>query len=363
MKRSPLICFLLSLVLLMNGMVCFGFETDQYNLPPAPLADIGDEVSDHVVATLREVVAKVNAEIAVRRSCVEGAQIEKKPCGRSGEDKKRLEYLLSDDAVARELYKTLGDGTFPFTKVGKWMNTHKFRGQPARYKTGYRKSIFILLPTNYLTISATVKMYGSQFGVDKIEHIFQQGYTYYKIYEDAVAKGMSRDDATKKAIKWGKLSERTFFGSLVSGVFSNADLYANYAGMRFYQGLTKPLKIGDVKRPAVLMLNDGVWIFNESSEMRQTFIRPFITEQLNEALNPSIFSFNLRFSIRSIVKKQACPQWAKVFPALTKAELEATTGRLKLWNGEDYGFTESRKFVTIANTCLANVNSFVKTAT
>ncbi len=154
-------------------------------------------------------------------------------------------------------------------------------------------------------------MYGMQFGVDKIEHIFQQGYTYYKIYEDAVAKGLSRDDATKKAIKWGKLSERTFFGSLVSGVFSNSDLYANYAGLRFYQGLTKPVKIGDVTRPAVLTLKDGVWSFNESGDMRQTFIRPFITEHLNEALNPSIFSFNLRFSIRRIIKKRACPTMGK----------------------------------------------------
>ena len=352
MRNSRLICLLLCVLLLANGIVCFGFETDQYNLPPVPLADIGDEVSDYALVTLREVVAKINAELAIRRACVEGTQVEKKLCARTGKDKKRLDYLLSDDAVARELYKTLGDGNFPFTKIGNWMHKHEFRGQPSRYKTSYRKSIFVLLPTNYWTISPTVNMYGSRFGVDKIEHIFQQGYTYYKIYGDAVAKGINAEDAIKKAVKWGRISERTFFGSLVSGVFSNADLYANYAGMRFYQGLFKSVKIGDITRPAVLILRDGVWTINETDDLQQTFTKPFITEHLNEALNPSIFSFNLRFSIRRIVKKQACLQWANSFPAMTKASLETTTSALKLWNGEDYGFTESRKFITIANTCL-----------
>ena len=352
MRNSRQICLLLCVLLLSNSIVCFGFETDQYNLPPVPLADIGDEVSDYALATLREVVAKINAEIANRQACVEGTQVEKKLCGRTDEDKKRLDYLLSDDAVAREFYKTLGDGNFPFTKIGNWMNKHEFRGQPSRYKTSYRKSIFVLLPTNYLTLSPTVNMYGAQFGVDKIEHIFQQGYTYYRIYEDAVAKGSKPEDAIKKAVKWGRTSERTFFGSLVSGVFSNADLYANYAGMRFYQSLFNSSKIGDTTKPSVLILKGGVWTINENTDLQQTFIKPFITEHLNEALNPSIFSFNLRFSIRRIIKKQACPEWSKAFPAMTKESLETTTSALKLWNGEDYGFTESRKFITIANTCL-----------
>ena len=351
MTYPRLICLFLSFLLLANSTIFLAFETDQYNLPPVPLADIGDEVSEYAFSTLRDVVAKINAEVEIRRACINGSQIEKKLCGRVGEDQKRLESLLSNDAVALGLYKALGDGSFPFTKVGKWLNSHKFNGQPSRYKTGYSKSIFVLLPTNYLTISPTIKMYGSQFGVDKIEHLFQQGYTYFKIYEDAIAKGMTPEDAIKKAVKWGKTSERTFFGSLVSGVFSNADLEANYAGMRFYQGLFKEIKMGEVTQPAVLTHKNGLWEFTTMYDVRQWFLKPFISDHLNEALNPSIFSFNLRFSIRRIVKNRACSQWAKAFPAMTRSSLEATTNSLKLWNGEDYGFTASRKFITISNTC------------
>lgn len=329
----------------------FAFETDQYDLPPTPLADIGDEVSDHTIETLREILAKVNAEISIRRACIDGTQTDKKVCRQLETDKKRLEYLLSDDAIARELYKKLGDGKFPFTKVGNWLNTNKFAAEPSRYKTSYSKSIFILLPTNYLTISPTINMYGSQFGVDKIEHIFQQGYTYYNMEREDVAKGMSSEDAIKKAVKWGKVSERTFFGSLVSGTFSNADLVANYVGMKFYQGLFEEIKIGNVSRPAILLRENGVWVLNETGDLRDRILRPFISDHLNEAWNPSIFSFNLRFSIRRIVKKRACQQWIKAFPDLTKADSESRSAALTLWNGEDYGYTASRKFITIANTC------------
>lgn len=344
------LCF----ALMLQSIASFAFETDQYNLPPAPLADIGDEVSEYTEQTLREVVVKINAEIVVRQSCLEKDQVKKANCGSAEYERKTLEYIRSEEAVAQELYQRLGDGFFPLTKVGKWMNTHNFRISPARYKTTYLESIFVTLPTDYLTISPTVNLYGAQFGVDKIEHFFQQGHTYYQTYNGAIADGMKPDDAVKKAVKWGQKSERTFYGTLVSAVFSNADLVANYIGMKFYQGMTKPVRIGNTTRPAILVLKDGVWKFNESVDLRQVLVKPFFTEHLNEALNPSIFAFNLRSSIRRIVKKQSCPQWLKVYPLLSKASLDATSSSLTLWNGEDYGYTSSKKFVTIANTCFAD---------
>jgi hypothetical protein len=55
--------------------------------------------------------------------------------------------------------------------------------------------------------------------------------------------------------------------------------------------------------------------------------------------------------IRKVVKKHSCPQWKTRFPNLTKAKLKATTKSLERWNGEDYGFSKSDGFITIANTC------------
>ena len=50
----------------------FAFETDQYDLPPVPLADIGDEVAEHVEQKLHKAVDKTNAEILRRQRCISG---------------------------------------------------------------------------------------------------------------------------------------------------------------------------------------------------------------------------------------------------------------------------------------------------
>lgn len=334
-------------VLMVNLSFALAFETDQYNLPIPPLADIGDEVSGYAEDNIRKAIDKINGEIINLERCLENLS----ECGSRDSARKRLAYLRSEAAVAREVYNRLGYGIIAFAKAGDWMNSHKFRAQPARYKTSYRRSIFVYLPTDYLTISPTVNMYGHSFGTDKIAHFFQQGYTYYKIFERAEAKGASADEAAKKAVDWGKYTERTYYGTLVGGVFSNADLFGNYAGMKFYQGLTKPVTIGGLTRPATLVLRNGVWEFNDAGNIRETLLKPFFTDHLNEALNPSLFIPGLRSSIRGIVKKQSCPQWRALYPGRTKDDFEAATNSLTLWHGEDYGFKNSDKFVTIANTC------------
>lgn len=342
--------------------VNFAFETDQYNLPPAPLADIGDEVSEYAEENLRRAVHKINDQIRARQACVDETATQKSECGAPEKERARLAYLRSEAAVALELYKLLGAGFPPFTKSGGWMDTHDFRNQPARYKTGYNESIFAANPVNYFTISPTVKIYAAQFGTDKVAHFFQQGYTYYKIYRRALAKGASPDEANRRAVRWGRISERTFYGTLVSGVYSNGDLAANYAGMKFYLGLTEEIKIGDRTRPAILILQNGVWNFNEAIDLRQTFIKPFVTDHFNEALNPSVFTkiLNLRDFVRRAVKRRSCDLWRKEFSDFSPSDFDKTSESLTLWFGEDYGYKRSSEPVTIASVCFTNAETRTK---
>jgi hypothetical protein len=336
----------LCVVLLTQSLL--SFETDQFNLPPAPLADIGDEVSDYTEENLREALGKINTKIAARQNCLENRG---KNCESAEKTRLGLNYLRSEEAVAREVFNLLGAGLIPSTKSGTWMNSHEFKAQPARYKASYSDSIYRLVPTNYLTISPTVKLYGAEFGTDKIAHLFQQGYTYYTKQKRGVEKGLAPNEAAKKAIRWGKTSEQTYFGTFVSGVYSNADLAANYAGMKFYQGLTHEIRIGETVRLPIVQLKNGVWTINENISLRETLLKPFITNHLNEALNSSKYSFFLRSSVRRTVRKKACGAWRAAFPNLTRGDFADLSQKLKLWHGEDYGFSESENFVTIANTC------------
>lgn len=331
----------------------YAFETDQYNLPPKPLADIGREVSDHVEAQLRQAVETVNREIAARRKCLATTGDQRKGCGSPAVEQARLEDLRSEDRIIREVFERLGDGFPPFTRMGTWVDTHRFVSQPARYRSSYLKSIFILNPTIAFTISPTVNLYGAEFGTDKIAHIFQQGYTYYKTYRSALRDGLAPEEAKLRAVSWGQKSERTFYGTLVGGVYSNGDLASNYAGMKFYEGLTRVVRIGGTTRPAVLGLSEGIWKVNEDVDLSEILLRPFISDHLNEALNPSVFTGTLgwRAFIRRAVKKRSCERWINRYPGLAREGLEERARTLQLWYGEDYGFTGSEHFVTIANTC------------
>jgi hypothetical protein len=348
MRTTVLKVILASLLL---PSVALGFETDQYDLPPRPLADIGPEVAAHVELKLRAAADKVNAEIALREQCVAARGQITQACGDPNSEKIRLEYLRTEDAIAHQVFTQLGDGFPPFTSMGTWMDSHHFAAQPSRFHTTIWKSIFILNPGVALTISPTVNLYDSEFGTDKIAHVFQQGYTYYKTYRHALAEGATPAEATSKAIRWGQKSERTFYGTLVAGVYSNGDLCANYLGLKFYQGLTNPITIGETTRPAVLELHQGRWIF--MSNAPDLLLKPLISAHLNEALNPSIFTGSLgwRWYIRRAVKKRSCPQWRERYPGVSKKAWEERSGALRLWYGEDYGFTDSEDFVTIANTC------------
>jgi hypothetical protein len=329
-------------------------ETNQYHLPPTPLADIGDQVSRHVEEVIEHAIENINAEIEKHAACLSASNKHLKNCGSDEAERKRLDYLLSNDAVAYENYKSLGSGTLVTTKIGHWLNAHNFGDETARYKTRYLESIYAIEPINYITLSPTVNFYGVFLGTDKLEHLFQQGFRYYRIYEEAIAKGNTRDAAAQKAVHWGQFTERTYFGLLVSGVFSNADLAANYVGMKFYQGLTEPLTIGNAIRPAILVQQNARWEFNPFADIQRDLLQPLISQHLNEALNPSIYAFTIYNAVHQSVKTRACSQWAHTFPNLSKAAADSTTRSLNHWNGEDYGHQNGRRMVTIGGTCFSN---------
>ncbi len=353
MKRlTKIIVLFLCVISLGQTLAVFAFETDQYHLPPVPLGDIGDEVNEYARQNIGKALEKLNRQIVERQNCPDGSN-GRENCDSAEKNVRELARLRSVETVAHEVFKRLGDGIPPFTNSGTWMEKHEFKASPARYKTSFADSIFGRYPVNYLTISETVKIYGAEFGTDKVAHLFQQGYSYYRIVRDARAKGLPATEAVKKALRFGRRTERTIYGTLVSGVFSNADLCANYTGMRFYENLTAEITLDGVVHPPIVVLKDGVWAFNDANNLRENLLKPFLDEHLNEALNPSVYTnfVGFRSAVRGIVKNRACPEWRRRFPDLTAEDYRRETDSLKLWNGEDYGYQDSRNFITIADSC------------
>src|SRR5262249_23912540 len=157
-------------------------------------------VSSHVENAIRLAVAKVNAEIAKHQVCLEAGDDRLPGCHSANSERSRLQYLRSNDAIASATYKRLGAGTLLTTQIGTWIPAQNFRGA---YKARYGESIYLLEPIDYATLSPTVNLYGVQFGSDKLEHLFQQGYRYYRIYSEATFRGETPQAAARKAVRWG----------------------------------------------------------------------------------------------------------------------------------------------------------------
>jgi hypothetical protein len=126
--------------------------------------------------------------------------------------------------------------------------------------------------------SPTIEVAGVRLGTDKLTHFFSEGWMAFRWYRKGLEKGLSPDAAERRAIRRGVLVERSLLGAWSSGVFSLADLEANYGGMRFYAGLCA----GDA--PQLRRTGDG-W------ELASRFdFRDYVIPEWDESFQPSIFT-------------------------------------------------------------------------
>ena len=132
---------------------------------------------------------------------------------------------------------------------------------------------------NLKIFGISMQMNGVYFGIDKLGHFITVGRDYYKTYLRKIKKKKSRKYAMKKAIKRGIFSEQTYYGFLISGVFSYADLESNYQGLlfaiSFCEGANKRLTKND----------QGKWELKEDID-----ITPYVTPNWDESFYTNVYS-------------------------------------------------------------------------
>ncbi|MBJ39312.1 MAG: hypothetical protein CMD83_12750 [Gammaproteobacteria bacterium] len=179
-----------------------------------------------------------------------------------------------DDArFARAVYRELG-GLYWVDHIERWANANPaIRKYPqTRFRSVYRGMPIWATRVNYLFgVARSMRVGGVRVGTDKFGHFFSQGLKYYKRHK--------RGWSDERVFGRGAFAERWIFGKLTTGVYANADLVANYEGMRFYASLFED----DVRsgKPALVG-----W-----SEDGPVIARPFtwtdhVTDYWDEALNP-----------------------------------------------------------------------------
>lgn len=154
----------------------------------------------------------------------------------------------------------------------------------------YRKPWFPF----FLPLSPTIRIGEVRFGLDKFGHFFGFGRRYYRRYQNLRARGLSEDEAERRVVRRGFHEERLIVGGLADGVFSHADLEANYQGME----LAKAFCHGD--NPYVDRL-EGKW-----RPQREIDLREYVTPSFDESYNNNHYPRPRWNRVRPILATEYC---------------------------------------------------------
>lgn len=368
-------CWILFLVLFC--LHTHAYETDQYTTPKVALADMGEDLSRFIYSHVQLSIQEINQDVTTLPTKLAALESERDQLIQSAPGasaynlpeeiksayeyldrqirnvKERLQLLQSEQGLVKAIHQKFSsqitwqeqrDGVFGAPPVYWNYPDNLKEGKIISFRAGKLDIVYSfagfhrLISPTYFVFASTIKAYGIHFGVDKIGHIFNQGFQYYEIFEKSLAAGMDQNQAAKKAMDWGIETEDGIFGKIVDGVYSNADLAANYSGFLFFQNLFKEVIVGSNIMPAKLIRKaDGTIAWNPTIKIDvNNFVKSFITQHLDESLNPSLLESPQRRIVRNAIKSR-CKSWKEFYQLHDRQQVESITTQLKTFYGSDYG--------------------------
>ncbi len=136
-----------------------------------------------------------------------------------------------------------------------------------------------------VALSPMIQMGPQLTGVDKLEHMFGMGFKYFNRH---YLKGVELEDILER----GQFMEKTTLGGNIfeTGVYSYADLSANFNGMRFWNHMLQ--KRDDVLGPGMnigpyIKCNEGKWEIVQNNPID---FRNYIDISMDESINCSVMA-------------------------------------------------------------------------
>jgi hypothetical protein len=328
-------------VLLLVAAPAVALETDQFSVPPAPLADVSAQFQQHLRVTLQEAASRVNIGYLQHRHAAATAIF---PWSRKSHAEE-ADRLQTEDAIAEAFYNATGPGLVE-CDMEIWLRTATFPGGTHLFDPAIGDSIYgsnpLARPITLQTLSPTVNLFGVYLGTDKVGHFIGQGWEYYQAFRKSERAGEDVPTSLRKAIEVGVFEEKTYFGLLTVGVYSNADLAANYAGLKFFLNLTRPVLVNGHRLPPIFVKRQDLWELNP--ELPHDFLKPYVTDHLNESLNVSFYSDQLQETVRANFSARAA-RWA-TFYQLNRATEPARLRTMTTFDGEPYGHSGTAGITT-----------------
>ncbi len=157
----------------------------------------------------------------------------------------------------------------------------------------FRRAAFPFL----LPLARTIRVGDVYLGVDKLGHMVGlSGRAYYRSYLRALRDGASETEAIERATRWGLRVESTLTGGLTDGVFSHADLEANFRGLMLARDLCHT-------EPPMLVLEEKGWRL-----ARPIDLRDYVNPLFDETYNNSHFTRWRWKRVSPILVEEYCPR-------------------------------------------------------
>lgn len=339
---------------LLGATPLWAHESEQYTLPSGrDFADLGPLFSRYFAAAIRDAVLDLNAAIDAALA--------------AGDRPTQVQALQSADRVAAQVWARIFV-TYPTNELlDLGLLSTATRARYPGLVTVYRpvESLYddplLLLdlskPVRALFRAGTVSAGGMLFGTDKIIHFINVGRLYHTRYLEAVDQGASESDAMLHAVRATAsnplLSEDGMLGLVTTGIRSNGDLAANYAGLRFYRNLTEAVQLGAVQWPPLLQRDGEHWRVAVQDE--GTVFTRFVSAHWNEVLNPNSYVGYVGERVRSVLGSR-CDDVADWYrdqrgQPLGTAWFAARQHELATWHGEAYGHALPAAPVSVVGVC------------
>jgi cytohesin len=315
-------------------------ESEQYTLPAGrDFADLGPMLSRSFLAAIRAAVADTNAAIDSAIATADRPAL--------------VRRVQSSDQVAGQVWSRIFV-TYPANEtLDLGLLAAATRAQYPGLVTMYRpvESVYddpllmldLSKPVRAFFRAGTVSAGGVLFGTDKIIHFINVGRIYHSRYLEALDQGLGESDAMLDAVRSTAanplLSEDGFLGLYTTGIRSNGDLAADYAGLKFYRNLTEPVRIGGQLLPPMLQREGPHWRVVVQGE--DTVFTRFVTPHWNEVLNPNSYLGYVGQRMRSVIASR-CDDVTDWFrdgrgQPLHAAWFAARQQQLSSYLGEPYG--------------------------
>ncbi|MCH2042235.1 MAG: hypothetical protein MK185_16510 [Saccharospirillaceae bacterium] len=128
-------------------------------------------------------------------------------------------------------------------------------------------------------IAAVIKVNGVEIGSDKLGHFFTEGHSYFEV-TNRLREG------TEFGFLFGDWSESLYYGAQTTGVFSYADLTANFNGLRFWNRIlaNQPDPLNQQTVIPYIRCENRRWVVNNPFDFDG-----YIDSGWNEAVNCSAF--------------------------------------------------------------------------